>query len=225
MYSFYTGLFWAFAYFALQQLLSLFNVPFDSVLVIAAELLYWTALFLHLRRKKLLTEYGIRLPELERTCSAVILLIIPIWQCILYGLPAASIREWMLLLLAAMAEEMAFRVLLPKLLTEQIHISAGTSAVLSSLVFALFHGVDLFSGVSLPVVLLQMLDAFCAGCAFCMMVKRTKSVLPPIILHTLINLTAGNQSADVLLSLVFSALLAGYAIYISHNTQEGTTYL
>ena len=133
-----------------------------------------------------------------------------------------------LFLLTALAEEMGFRILLPKMLAEHIHCSVKKSIFISSIAFGLFHGVNLLSGAAVPYVLLQMLYAFCAGLAFCAMVQKTKSVLPSVVLHALINWTAGSQiigAAIILQALAFSALFAGYAIIIFHNTQKGSSYL
>ena len=196
--------------------------------LVAAESMYWAALLLHLRKKKLLIEYGMCLPVFCELYSAVILLAIPAINCVSYGVQTALAEEMILILLTSLAEEMAFRVLLPKLLSEKMHCSVKKSIIISSIAFGLFHGVNLLSGAAGPDVLIQMLYAFCAGLTFCAMVQKTKSVLPSVILHALINWTAGSQivgAAIILQTLAFSALFAGYAIIIFHNTQKGSTYL
>ena len=219
---------WISAYAALRFLFFFFAIPYDSLLAIAADIFYWAALFLHLRRGHSLLECGICIPSRPWFRSAAVLLLIPALQCFLYGFPGTSLRELLVLLFAALAEEMAFRVLLPKLLSKQMHVSAINATLFSSIIFALFHGAAHLAAASLPIVLLQMLYAFCAGCAFCAVVQRTKSVLPSLALHALINWTAGEQTAGTVLyvsTLAFSVLLISYAIIVFHKTQRGATYL
>ena len=219
---------WVSVYAAFRFLFFIFAIPYDSLSAIAADIFYWTALFLHLQRERSLRKCGICIPTRLRFRFAVTLLLIPAFQCILYGAPGVSLREAAALLLAALAEEMAFRVLLPRLLSEKIHASLINSVLFSSIIFALFHGVTRFAAAALPAVLLQMLYAFCAGCAFCALVQRTKSVLPSAALHTLINWTAGEQTAGATLcvtTLAFSALFVGHAIIAFHKTQREDTYL
>ena len=219
---------WTSVYATLRFLFFIFAIPYDSLLVITTDIFYWAALFLHLQRKHLLSECGICIPPRPWFRSAAVLLLIPALQCFLYGFPGTSLRELLVLLLAALAEEMAFRVLLPKLLSEQMHVSVVNVALFSNIIFALFHGATRLAVASLPIVLLQMLYAFCAGCAFCALVQRTKSVLPSVALHALINWTAGEQTAGTVLyvsTLAFSILLVGYTIIIFYKTQRGATYL
>ena len=226
MKSAFICLIWVAEYSVLCCLLTFFKASSDFVT--ASTVFYWFLLFLHLRKRKLLSEYGFRLSRLHRARSAGALLIIPILQCLLYGLPIFSVKERLVILLATLAEEVGFRILLPKIMAEYIHCSVKKSIFISSIAFGLFHGVNLLSGAAVPYVLLQMLYAFFAGLAFCAMVQKTKSVLPSVILHTLINWTAGSQIVGATIifpTLAFSALFAGYAIIIFHNTQKGSTYL
>ena len=219
---------WVSVYTALRFFFFVFSIPYDSLLAIAADVFYWAALFMYLQRKHLLLECGICIPSRPWLQSAVVLLLIPALQCFLYGSPGISLRELLVLLFAALAEEMAFRVLLPKLLSKQMHVSAINATLFSSIIFALFHGATCFAVASLPIVLLQMLYAFCAGYAFCALVQKTKSVLPSVALHALINWTAIEQTAGTVLyvsTLAFSVLLVGYAIIVFHKTQRGATYL
>ena len=219
---------WVSVYAAFRFLFFIFAIPSDSLPAIAADIFYWAALFLHLQREHSLSEYGVCIPPRPWLQSAVVLLLIPALQCFLYGSPGISLRELLVLLFAALAEEMAFRVLLPKLLSKQMHVSVINATLFSSIIFSLFHGAARFAAASLPIVLLQMLYAFCAGCAFCALVQRTKSVLPSVALHALINWTAIEQTAGTVLyvsTLAFSVLLVGYAIIVFHKTQRGATYL
>lgn len=57
----------------------------------------------------------------------------------------------------------------------------------TSVVFALAHGMNLFAGASLSATLFQFFYAFCLGCALCAVLLRTGSIWFAIIFHTLID--------------------------------------
>lgn len=219
---------WVSLYALTQIFFRIFTITYDSMLAIAVNISYWIALFMHLKRENLLSKCGICIPLHPWHQSAVILLLIPAFQCFLYGFPRVSPRELLVLLLAVLAEEIAFRMLLPKILLERIQISVINATFFSSIIFALFHGVSSFKAESLTIVLLQVLYAFCAGWAFCALTQRTSSVLPSIALHTLINWTAGGQTTRMTLlisTLAFSIFFVSYVIISFYKTERGTTYL
>ena len=217
------GLFGSLLWVSLYAALCCFGADglFSAILL---RIAYWTVLFWYLYRRGRLSAYGFCLPRFAEMRLSCALLVIPAVQTALFGLAGVSGAAALLSLLDALAEETAFRALLPGLLCERTKLSAGRVALLTCLAFSLFHGVNLLSGAAPSAVLLQMLYAFCAGYAFCATVLQTKSLLPAVILHAAINLTSGQQISP-LLTLAFSALLAVYGIAVFSNTKKGSAYL
>ena len=95
------------------------------------------------------------------------------------------------LLFGAVIEELVFRGLLYSLLSKKL--SPVTAAILSSVLFAVLHLLNLlngFTGAQFQETLLQIAVAFTVGCAFCAYVYRFSSILFPILAHLAINFTS-----------------------------------
>ncbi len=56
---------------------------------------------------------------------------------------------------------------------------------LTSLIFALFHLVNLSSGASLSYTLLQVFYAFCTGSFFCLICLDSGNIIIPVLMHIL----------------------------------------
>lgn len=63
------------------------------------------------------------------------------------------------------------------------------TVIVSSLIFGLFHGLNALVGAALSSTLFQIFYAFCLGFAFDAVYLRTGSILPTVIVHTLIDLS------------------------------------
>ena len=90
------------------------------------------------------------------------------------------------------AEELFFRGLLLRFL---IRYGAIPAVLLSSLVFALFHLVNLTAGTALY-TWVQVLCAFAAGVCFAAAAALSGSLLPGFAAHLLSNITAAPAPAD-----------------------------
>ncbi len=92
-------------------------------------------------------------------------------------------------IIGAVAEEMFFRffllksILLPRL-------QARTAVLLSAALFAGMHLLNLFGGVEIAVVLVQILCAFCFGVWAGAVVWKKNSIVIPLLAHILLNMTA-----------------------------------
>ncbi len=100
-----------------------------------------------------------------------------------------NLRTFLLSIVGAIAEELFFRGFLLKTLLLP-RIKPGLAIILVSLLFALFHLLNILNGTSLTTIFPQLLCAFCfsiwAGAVVC----RKNSILIPLIAHVLLNLTA-----------------------------------
>lgn len=209
-------LFWVLIYSGLHMLPKVLPLAEGSFLL-PAEAFFWAALFLHLRKKGLLTRYGLTRPSFSKLTSAFILVIIPAVQFVLFRITAGSAAETLMLLFSALAEETAFRILIPGLLQDALCCSVKMTALLSSAAFASFHALNIHAGLPPATVLLQILYAFCAGYAFFALVRSSGSLFSSVILHAAINLTSPADPAgsgpSVLLILLFSLILLIWGQY------------
>ena len=97
--------------------------------------------------------------------------------------------------IGALAEELFYRFfLLKKLLLERTALRPRFSIVLISLLFAGMHLFNLRSGMTVSMVLIQSVCAFCFSIWAGAVVWKRRSVLIPLLAHMLMNLTAFDGS-------------------------------
>lgn len=119
---------------------------------------------------------------------------------ILHGDNILSFNWSMLfMLLWVSIEEVVFRRVLPWGMYKLFCLSDKRNAILSSLVFALFHLVNIVQGASIFGTLIQIVFAFGMGYCLYALVRVCGSIVPGIIIHFLINIT-GNGLQDILIS-------------------------
>jgi membrane protease YdiL (CAAX protease family) len=82
-------------------------------------------------------------------------------------------------------EEVAFRGIILNLQLKKY--SKETSMVLNGILFGLFHFINLIEGVNLYYVLIQVVFTSCLGIALSYMYIKTRSLIPCIITHYLID--------------------------------------
>ena len=107
--------------------------------------------------------------------------------------PAAdyTLTQTSVWVIGAIAEELFYRFfLLQKLLLERVKLRPRFSILLVSLLFAGMHLFNLRSGMTVSMVLVQTVCAFCFSVWAGAVVWRTHSVMIPLLAHVLMNLTA-----------------------------------
>lgn len=122
----------------------------------------------------------------------VVMLILPLWQILCSGFPQVSPGEILILLVAVLAEEIFFRGFLLQFLRRKIPKYA---VVLSALLFALLHSINLLTGYSVMYVITQMILALICGIYWGLLRIRYRSLFPCIFAHGILNL-AGSASSD-----------------------------
>ncbi len=145
-----------------------------------AALLWWCCI--EKRRKPL----GMTVPVLRGKDLGYLLplLSLPLWQLFLFRSPASNLLP---LLTAVLAEELLFRgFLLQYLCRKSVKLSLfGTAAL-----FALLHGLNYWGSYEPVYVALQVVTAFSAGLFWALLRLHSGSLLPCLLAHFLINLTA-----------------------------------
>lgn len=140
--------------------------------------------------------------------------------------PAAdfNLTQTSVWVIGAIAEELFYRFfLLQKLLLERSKLRPRFSVVLISLLFAGMHLFNLRSGMTVSVVLVQTVCAFCFSVWAGAVVWRTHSVMVPLLAHVLLNLTAFDGSGRLIpLAASLITLLGGLLLMAGslHSSEE-----
>jgi len=127
---------------------------------------------------------------------------------ILFGEPTIFNFGWFFFIFALIPgiwEEVAFRGVILNLQLKKY--SQTTSIILNGILFGLFHFVNLLFGNNLYATSMQVIYASCLGIAFSYMYVKTKSLIPSIVAHYLID------SIGILFSTVFTLNVITSTIY------------
>ena len=133
----------------------------------------------------------------------------------------------------ALVEELVFRGVLLNIVfqyTRRTKLPYVFAVLISSAIFAAFHLFNLFEGVSIEGVLLQMSYTFLIGCMFAVVQIKMGSVWYCVILHALFNF-GGMITTEIafgvpwdpvfwILTIVFGLLCAGHIIVTLINMER-----
>lgn len=198
------------------------------LLTLFTTMLYIVVLFIFLKKRNRLSAFGLCLPKCFRITDIG-------WLVPLLAMSFANIyfqrdqtifkNSWImfiLMLLTVFLEELLFRgYLLAYLLEHYGAINKWIVMIVSSVLFGMFHIVNLFQGANILYTLVQMACACGIGLCLCVLVLKYKSILPGTIIHYLINITShdiGKTNYHVLLCfLIISVLYAFYAVLLNRK--------
>jgi membrane protease YdiL (CAAX protease family) len=127
------------------------------------------------------------------------------------NLPFPFFLGWFLfifMLIPGIWEEMAFRGVILNLQLKKF--SNATAIVLNGVIFGLFHLVNLLGGASLYGTIIQVVYASCLGIALAYLYIKTRSLIPCILIHYLVN-SAGQIFNQGIFPNIFTESL--YAIF------------
>ena len=167
------------------------------------RLCYWTAFFVYFRHRKYKAEaIGMTVPDRKMPCTeAIFLFLLPPAQallgiCLRPGTGAEAVQALEAIhrictdISAALIEEILFRGVILFGVLRAFRIKAAYAVMISAAIFAAAHFINLFGGgYAMPYVMLQAGFAFGAGIGLSALSVYEKSIVPAIILHTLINLS------------------------------------
>lgn len=152
------------------------------------------------------------------------------------AIPAALFPALLMGIRPGITEELIFRGLL---MGGFLHLAAGKpwrirgAAVFSSVIFALMHLNNLGHGQALSVTLVQVMYAFSIGMLFAAVYARTRSLLPAIFLHALVDTIVALKQAlfllpdrqtvspgELLLYVLLSLLWLGSGVYLLRDSRQ-----
>lgn len=134
--------------------------------------------------------------DLSRAKDAFLLvplLSLPIVNCWANGFPEPNWQYTTVMLCVCVIEEIFFRGFLFHML---LRYGEQTAVLATSIFFAGMHIANLSSGFECSYIAIQILLAFCVSVSFCAVVLRWGSLLPTIVIHCLINMTASDSLPD-----------------------------
>ena len=145
------------------------------------------------------------------------LLLLPVCNLPLVTSPPPTVV--LLMVCVSVAEELLFRGVLLRFFQKRGNFQ---SILITAVIFALFHGVNLIYSDSLIPVLLQILCAAGAGFLYGAITLKCDSILPAMAGHILTNVTGIGSTANPIKLLLCAGgcLLWGLWIYKSSNIQK-----
>lgn len=203
-------------YFALVNLANKLSYAINTPNSINAltEIVFLIGIILYLKKKKLLSYYGINnLKELEyKNLIFCLPMIIIALGNLRYGIHINNSWEQIAYIsLEALgvgfAEEILFRSFLMKAI---INKSATAAIIISSTVFGIIHIFNLLYGADTIATLAQVVYATALGLMFSMFFYKTNNIVPCVICHSLINMTNTFLPSD----LSNEQLCTGWIIFI-----------
>ncbi len=176
-------------------------------------LLYAVALTIRLfkdRKRAFYYDISFKIKPLD-LLIAIPMLILPIINLLTVDISLTPF-EAVLIMSVAVIEEVFFRNYLFLFINRKLKLMP--SALISGLIFALFHSVNIFNNGDGLFIAMQMLSAFAVGVCFCAVSARLKSLTLAIFAHILINLTG---AGIVAVSYSVWAIIIGAvsAVYLS----------
>lgn len=144
------------------------------------------------------------------------LLLLPVCNLPLVTSPPSVI---LLMVCVSIAEEILFRGVLLRFFQKRGNLQ---TLVITAIIFALFHGVNLLHGDNVIAVLLQILCAAGTGFLYGAITIKCGSILPAMAGHILTNITGIGSMAGPLELLLCTEVstLWGIRIYKSIDTQQ-----
>lgn len=188
----------------------------------AAGLTVITAiLLLFFTGNRLFSKYGLNKPAGTKQCLYFIPLLLMATVNLWFGFrlhysPAAQLLAVITMTMSGITEELIFRGLLFRAIEKN---SLKEAVIISSLTFGAGHIINLFTGGAGIETVLQVLYAAAIGFAFVMVLLKSGSILPCIVTHSFINVSAefsvpGSTAAGYVQAVFLMLAAGGYALYL-----------
>lgn len=191
-------------------------------------------LFLFVKNNGLAKKYGLCKSEIPASkmlfyIPLMIIMTTNFWYGVTINFsPLENILYILSMLCVGFLEEMIFRGFLFNALVRD---GVKSAIIISSVSFGIGHIVNLVngSGAGLLPTMLQVVYAIAIGFAFVMIYYKTKSLLPCILTHSILNSLSVFANEEVITpqkqiisSILIALIAAGYALYIASAVKEKT---
>ena len=191
-------------------------------------------LFLFVKNNGLAKKYGLCKSEIPASkmlfyIPLIIIMTTNLWYGVTINFsPLENVLYILSMLCVGFLEEMIFRGFLFNALVRD---GVKSAIIISSVSFGIGHIVNLVngSGAELLPTMLQVVYAIAIGFAFVMIYYKTKSLLPCILTHSILNSLSvfANEEIitpqkQIIFSILIALIAAGYALYIALPVKEKT---
>ena len=135
-----------------------------------------------------------------------------------------TVLTFVSMLFVGFIEEVLFRGFLFKAIFQK---RAGLAVAISSITFGMGHIVNLLNGADIQQTLLQICYAIAIGYLFTIIFIKSKSLIPCIITHGILNATGvfsekSTLGQDVAASAILIIISVGYAVYLKKDMKQGS---
>ena len=189
-------------------------------------------LFLFVKNNGLAKKYGLCKSEIPASkmlfyIPLIIIMTTNLWYGVTINFsPLENVLYILSMLCVGFLEEMIFRGFLFNALVRD---GVKSAIIISSVSFGIGHIVNLVngSGAGLLPTMLQVVYAIAIGFAFVMIYYKTKSLLPCILTHSILNSLSVFSNEEIITpqkqiisSILIALIAAGYALYIASAVKE-----
>ena len=208
------------------------DLGIDKVVTLPILIAMSAILYFFVRKNGLKGKYGLCKPKLSAAkmlyyIPLLVLLTANLWYGIaLNQSPLETVLYILAMFCVGFLEELIFRGLLFQAMARD---GMKAAIIVSSVTFGIGHIVNLIngSGAELLPNLLQVMYAMAVGFAFVMICRRTGSLVPCIIVHSVFNgLSAFANEAvmtpqrQILSGILLTVIAGGYALYLALAWKE-----
>jgi len=193
-------------------------------------------LVIYVKKNHWVEYYGLVMPNRQAAKTALyyipLIIIIPINFLSGFSLKYSLIETFLFLLMmlcVGFIEELIFRGFLLKAIAEK---NLKRAIIISSITFGIGHIVNLFMGAGTIDTFFQMLYAVALGFALTMLVITTKSIIPGIVFHSILNALSVvgtielSQRTEGILTIYVIVVSAIYTfVLILYGIKERKTYM
>ena len=228
---------WIIAYTVLASIGDNISVDIGIIKIVTLPILIILSaiLFIFVKKNGLSEKYGLCKPEIPASrmlfyIPLIVLMTENLWRGVtMNDSPLEALLRVLSMLCVGFLEEMIFRGFL---FNAMVKDGVKSAIIVSSVTFGLGHIVNLFngSGAELLPNIIQVIYAVAIGFAFVMIYYKTKSLLPCIVTHCLVNATNtfANESTATSQSIiikcaVITIIAGGYALYITLMVKDKET--
>ncbi len=189
-------------------------------------------LFFFVKKNGLTEKYGLCKPQISSSkmlyyFPLVVLLTANLWYGVVLNVsPLETLLYIFSMFCVGFLEEMIFRGFLFKAMAKN---NEKTAIIVSSITFGVGHIVNLVNGSGAEILsnLIQVIYAVAIGFAFVMVYYKTKSLMPCIITHSIINSLSVfvNEAVmtpqrEIITGLLIAFIAGGYALYLALAIKE-----
>lgn len=210
------------------------NIGILKIATLPILIILSITLFLFVKNNGLAKKYGLCKSEIPASkmlfyIPLMIIMTTNLWYGVTINFsPLENVLYILSMLCVGFLEEMIFRGFLFNALVRD---GVKSAIIISSVSFGIGHIVNLVngSGAELLPTMLQVVYAIAIGFAFVMIYYKTKSLLPCILTHSILNSLSVFANEEIITpqkqiisSILIALIAAGYALYIALAVKEKT---